>query len=136
MYQRILIPLDGSPIAEQVLPLVKMLVVRFQSSVLLFQAIQPITKGVPVEGAALHAEDQVDLLRKKALEYLADEVPGENSAGRREKAIAAFACMIGGLILARAVNDEEFSDLILKTATRGSIALASRRRRRPKRLES
>lgn len=73
---------------------------------------------------------------KKALEYLADEVPGENSAGRREKAIAAFACMIGGLILARAVNDEEFSDLILKTATRGSIALASRRRRRPKRLES
>jgi len=36
MFRRILIPLDGSPIAEQALPLAKMFVVRFQSSVVLF----------------------------------------------------------------------------------------------------
>jgi nucleotide-binding universal stress UspA family protein len=70
MYQRILIPLDGSPIAEQVLPLAKMLVVRFSSSVVLFQAIQPIGKGAPVEDAALHADDQVELWRRQAVEYL------------------------------------------------------------------
>jgi hypothetical protein len=38
--------------------------------------------------------------------------------------------MIGGLVLARAVSDEEFSELILSAATRGSIGLASRRRRK------
>ncbi len=70
MYQRILIPLDGSPIAEQVLPLVKMFAVRFQSSVVLFQAIEPIPKGVPVEGPASRADDQVEMSRNQALEYL------------------------------------------------------------------
>jgi TetR/AcrR family transcriptional regulator, transcriptional repressor for nem operon len=67
---------------------------------------------------------------KKALEYLAEQVPGGDMARRRENAIAAFACMIGGLVLARAVSDENFSEVILKAATRGSIALASRRRRK------
>jgi TetR/AcrR family transcriptional repressor of nem operon len=67
---------------------------------------------------------------KKALEYLAEQVPGENIARRRENAIAAFACMIGGLVLARAVSDEDLSEVILKAATRGSIGLASRRSRK------
>jgi len=67
---------------------------------------------------------------KKALDYLAEQVPGEKIARRRENAIAAFACMIGGLVLARAVSDEDFSELILNAATRGSIGLASRRRRK------
>jgi len=69
---------------------------------------------------------------KKALDYLAEQMPGDNLARRRENAIAAFACMIGGLVLARAVSDENFSESILKTATRGSIELASRRRHRPR----
>lgn len=67
---------------------------------------------------------------KKALEYLAHQMPGEDLPRSRENAIAAFACMVGGLVLARAVSDEAFSELILKTATRGSIELASRRRRK------
>jgi TetR/AcrR family transcriptional repressor of nem operon len=67
---------------------------------------------------------------RKALEYLAEQMPRGDTARRRENALAAFACMVGGLVLARAVSDEDFSELILKTATRGSIELASRRRRR------
>ncbi len=69
----------------------------------------------------------------KALDYLADQIAGENPAHRRENAIAAFACMVGGLIMARAVSDEHLSELILKTSTRGAIELASRRRRIVKR---
>ncbi len=64
----------------------------------------------------------------QALDYLADQVAGENPAHRRENAIAAFACMVGGLIMARAVSDKSLSELILKTSTRGVIELASRRR--------
>jgi len=70
---------------------------------------------------------------KKVIEYLADQMPGSDRGRWRVNAIAAFACMIGGLVLARAVSDEGFSELILRTTTRGSIELASRRRRRPKR---
>ncbi len=55
-------------------------------------------------------------------------MPGGDSLRRRENAIAAFACMVGGLILARAVNDNDLSDRILKIATRGSIDLTSSRR--------
>jgi len=60
-------------------------------------------------------------------------MPGDDVTRRRENAIAAFACMIGGLILARAVNDENFSELILKTVAHGSIELAAKRRRKLKR---
>ena len=67
---------------------------------------------------------------RKTLEYLAEQMPGDDTAHRRENAIAAFACMVGGLILARAVNDEDYSDLILKAAARGTIEMASRHRRR------
>jgi TetR/AcrR family transcriptional repressor of nem operon len=66
---------------------------------------------------------------KKAVEYLADQMPGGNSARRRENAIAAFCCMIGGLIMARAVSDEALSELVLKSTTRGAIELALHRRR-------
>ncbi len=64
---------------------------------------------------------------KKALEYLAEQMPGGDVARRRENALAAFACMVGGLVLARAVSEEGFSERIMKTATRGSIELASGR---------
>jgi nucleotide-binding universal stress UspA family protein len=70
MYRRILIPLDGSPIAEQVLPLARMFVVHFQSSVVLFEAVEPIANRARVQGAALRAQEQSDRSRTQALEYL------------------------------------------------------------------
>ena len=69
---------------------------------------------------------------KKTLDYLAEQMPGDDPAKRRENAIAAFACMVGGLILARAVNDEAFSEQVMKAAERGTVALASQRRGRRK----
>lgn len=69
MYQRILIPLDGSPFAEQAVPLAKMLAVRFQSTLVLFQVIQPITRG-QVQRAVVHADDQAEPLQSQAREHL------------------------------------------------------------------
>ena len=51
---------------------------------------------------------------KAGLAFLAGVMPGEDSSGRYEDAIAAFAGMVGALILARAVNDEPLSDRILQ----------------------
>jgi TetR/AcrR family transcriptional repressor of nem operon len=51
-------------------------------------------------------------------ELLARLMPGDDPAHRYDDAIAAFAGMIGALILARAVSDETLSDLILKTTAK------------------
>ena len=53
---------------------------------------------------------------KGLFEFLGGLMPERTSARRREGAIAAFACMVGAVILARAVNDEALSRRILKTA--------------------
>jgi len=58
-------------------------------------------------------EDAVDLLARL--------VPGNDPARRREDAIAAFACMTGALVLARAVADQRFSGQILAAATKRVI---------------
>lgn len=58
-------------------------------------------------------EDAVDLLARL--------VPGNDPSHRREDAIAAFACMTGALILARAVADQRFSGQILAAATKRVI---------------
>jgi TetR/AcrR family transcriptional repressor of nem operon len=65
---------------------------------------------------------------KNGLEFLAEGMPGDDSSGRYEDAIAAFAGMVGALILARAVNDEPLSDRILQvTAERVTQSVKARK---------
>ncbi|HEV8714488.1 MAG TPA: TetR family transcriptional regulator [Candidatus Binatia bacterium] len=65
---------------------------------------------------------------KAGLAFLAAVMPGEDSSGRYEDAIAAFAGMVGALILARAVNDEPLSDRILQvTAERVTQSVKARK---------
>jgi TetR/AcrR family transcriptional repressor of nem operon len=54
---------------------------------------------------------------KDDLEFLSQLMP-DDGRRRYEDAIVAFASMAGALILARAVNDEELSDLILKSTAK------------------
>ena len=65
---------------------------------------------------------------KHSLEYLADLMHENNSARSTEDAIAAFVSMVGALIIARAVNDETLSDLILKSTARRVVQRARVRR--------
>jgi TetR/AcrR family transcriptional regulator, transcriptional repressor for nem operon len=64
---------------------------------------------------------------KNDLEFLSRLMPDD---GRRpyEDAIVAFASMIGALILARAVSDDELSDLILKSTAKRVIKRAKVRK--------
>ena len=50
---------------------------------------------------------------KAGLEFLAELMPEDTPSRKYEDAIAAFAGMVGALILARAVNDETLSKRIL-----------------------
>jgi TetR/AcrR family transcriptional repressor of nem operon len=60
---------------------------------------------------------------KDDLEFLSQLMP-DDGRRRYEDAIVAFASMAGALILARAVNDEELSDLILKSTAKRVIKRA------------
>jgi TetR/AcrR family transcriptional repressor of nem operon len=55
---------------------------------------------------------------KAGLEFLAELMPEDTPSRQYEDAIAAFASMVGALILARAVNDEHLSDRILKATAK------------------
>jgi TetR/AcrR family transcriptional repressor of nem operon len=53
---------------------------------------------------------------QRRLELISRIVPGKTKAVRREKAIVVFSTMIGAMLLARSVQNAEFSDEILKVA--------------------
>lgn len=58
---------------------------------------------------------------RSAVEMLAGLTPGKTERAKRERALVAYASMVGGLVLARAVDDPELSGTILD-AVRASIA--------------
>jgi TetR/AcrR family transcriptional regulator, transcriptional repressor for nem operon len=69
---------------------------------------------------------------KDDLEFLSRLMPDDDKERRYEDAIVAFASMAGALILARAVSDEDLSELILKSTAkrvikRGKVRATGRR---------
>ena len=52
---------------------------------------------------------------RKLLDLFTGFAPGRIKALKRERAVVAYASMVGALILARAVDDEALSDEILQT---------------------
>ncbi len=81
MYQRILVALDGSELAESVLPHVEALASKFGSSVVALQAIVPAETimaetatgltGMPATGPAVDPTPIIEAERRIAAEYLA-----------------------------------------------------------------
>ncbi len=79
-----------------------------------------------------HVREAFTRQLKDDLKFLSELMPDDRCDRRYEAAIVAFASMAGALILARAVDDDEFSNLILKSTgkrviTRSKVRAASRR---------
>lgn len=72
---------------------------------------------------------------KDDLEFLSRMMPDAKHADCYEDAIATFASMAGALILARAVSDATFSDLILKSTARRVLGSAKVRSPRHSRTQ-
>src|SRR5207247_2447350 len=82
--------------------------------------VDSISQGAGLTHGAFYS--QFDSKESKdAVDFLAQLVPGDEPSRRREDAIAAFACMTGALILARAVDDKRFSGQILDAAAKRVI---------------
>ena len=58
------------------------------------------------------------------IDILAQSIPGKSKAGRRRKAVAAMATLVGALTMARAVEGTPLSDEMLEAAHRELAAAA------------
>lgn len=82
MYDNILVPLDGSELAETALPHARALAHAFQSTVILISIIEPVAvypqPGMigPVLSVAVNIEDEMDN-SKKYLEKIKDQLESE-----------------------------------------------------------
>ena len=70
MYERILVPLDGSPLAEQVLAYVSVLGKAFGSSVTLFRTFDPVPEEMSDPDHGVYIDRLAEAFRNTTLEYL------------------------------------------------------------------
>ena len=119
MFEKILVPLDGSAIAQGVLPYVKTLARRFGSAIVLFHATE-----APVEPRGRrqkeYAQETMDHIRSLAKEYLS----GVAKVLRRQRFKVEVKVGLGGV--ARSITDfaeAEKVDLIAMS-THGRAGLA------------
>src|SRR5262249_3992943 len=75
----ILVPLDLSPLAEQVLPVTNLIAQRCQSTVVLFHAIEPIQDLLSVSAGMFESFEQIDVRRARVSNYL-QALEGESLA--------------------------------------------------------
>jgi nucleotide-binding universal stress UspA family protein len=89
MYKRILLPLDGSAMAEQALPYAIAQAEHFQAELILMKVLEPVERRISLPpGETSRAEK---LTRKLACEYLE-----RIAAGFREKEISARVVTVIG----------------------------------------
>ena len=75
MYKRILIPLDGSPLAEQALQHAIAIAERFESELVLLQVLIPLSRPPTTADAALRrANDAMAVYAREYLERVAADV--------------------------------------------------------------
>ncbi|HEY0581479.1 MAG TPA: universal stress protein [Chloroflexota bacterium] len=111
MYDRIIVALDGSPLAEQVLPHVEALAEKFSSTIILVRAIMPVTQvaalvepsigGVPLDPTLI--EETIESEEEEAEGYLATvasalrlkglQVESERAEGPAAEAIVECATL-------------------------------------------
>jgi nucleotide-binding universal stress UspA family protein len=96
MYERILVPLDGSDVAESVLPNVEDLVVRMAPTtvieVILLQVVSTLTYNVLTDDEAAqlpYNKDELEQIKRKVLEYLEKVAERMRSKGINVKTTAS-----------------------------------------------
>lgn len=111
MYRRALVPLDGSTIAEAIVPFILEIAGPLDMEVALLRVILP-TPPVMVEGGGAMVVDDVEQLRARAEEYLASVATGLHARGVRATTQVRFGNAVDE-ILAGAREAE--ADLIAMT---------------------
>lgn len=116
MYERILVPLDGSKVGEAALPYVEELVSKLAQAqkveVTLLQVVSPLTHYVVAGEASVavpYTEQETEQIKKKAMDYLDKAGEGLRSKGAIVKCTVGVGRAAEEIIKA---TDETNADLI------------------------
>lgn len=112
MYERVLVPLDGSAVAEAILPFVERIAGPLDAQVLLVRVVEPIVAAVALASGEVGGADTLlhqQLAAKRYLEGLADRLAAK---GLRVRTVAALGTPATELI---ALAGAEKADLIAMT---------------------
>jgi len=71
MYNRVVIPLDGSELAEAILPFAEKIAGPLDAEVVLVRSVEPVAPGEALASAGLVPPDTLSLREAEAHEYLA-----------------------------------------------------------------
>jgi nucleotide-binding universal stress UspA family protein len=81
MYKRIVVPLDGSPLAEQALTHATAQAERFEAEIVLLKVLEPLPEATLTSPASVHRAEQLSAqLARDYLERIADRIRGEHIA--------------------------------------------------------
>lgn len=116
-----MVPLDGSPAAERVLPLVRPLLGE-GGRVVLFQCIPPLTPGAyPYLPHAVREEQQHEEVRKAARSYL-EEVANRLRRDGWDVEVAVGSSLQPGVAILNAAEEEDVQLIGMSTEGRGGIS--------------
>lgn len=119
MYERLLVPLDGSRAAEAILPFAEQVAGPLDAEVLLLLVVEPLSAAEAVAAAGVVAPDAFRIREAEAREYLA-RVEGRLVAkGLRTRSAVRFGIPATEILVATA---EEGADLVAM-ATHGRSGL-------------
>lgn len=120
MYNKILIPLDGSKRAERILPHVEKLADEFNAEVIFLQVVDPNRALIVVEDAAYYSVDAFEQITKEAKAYL-DGLQSEACA----KGIRAKTKVLNGPVVQTILNLAEAEEVdLIALASHGRTGLA------------
>jgi nucleotide-binding universal stress UspA family protein len=89
MYKRVVVPLDGSPLAEQALTHATAQADRFEAEIVLLKVLEPLPEATLTSPASVQRAEQLSAqLARDYLERVADRI--------REKGIAATVTLLDG----------------------------------------
>ena len=121
----LLVPLDGSALAEKVLPIVEQAATSLKVPVTLFRAIAGYTFSFPVpmpDGAAETSTQILEAIAKDAVEYLSNQATALKAKGL--EAVYRHAVGDPSEDLVKAADEVPASIIVMSTHGRGGMARA------------
>jgi nucleotide-binding universal stress UspA family protein len=117
----VIVPLDGSPLAEQALPLARRLAERYQRGLLLLRVVPPLQAVMTGAGMYPVAREQAELEYREAGEYLRAVCDQLQRAGHVPAQYMVLSGIPAEEILAE-VETKPCSILVMSTHGRGGMA--------------
>ncbi len=112
MYRRVLIPLDGSEVAESVLPFAEQIAGPLDAEVLLVRVVEPIVTAVALASGEVGGADALVHHQLAAKRYLEDLAERLTAKGLRARTLAALGVPAVEIV---AIAEAEKADLIAMT---------------------